>query len=152
VRRRLEVKGEAGGVVVVDDFAHHPTAIRETLRAARSRWPGRRIVGILEPRSWSLRRNLFQKELPGALAGADRVAVAAVFHGDALTADERLDVPRLVREIAALGVPASSGEDAKEIVATLGSELRAGDVVLVMSNGGFDGIHERLLAALAVPR
>ena len=152
VRRRLEVKGEAGGVVVVDDFAHHPTAIRETLRAARSRWPGRRIIGILEPRSWSLRRNLFQQELPTALAGADRVAVAAVFHGDALAPEERLDVPRLVGEIAGLGVPAFSGRGAAEIVATLAPELREGDVVLVMSNGGFDGIHERLLAAAAAAR
>jgi UDP-N-acetylmuramate: L-alanyl-gamma-D-glutamyl-meso-diaminopimelate ligase len=149
VRRRLEVKGEAGGVVVVDDFAHHPTAVRETLRAARSRWPGRRIIGILEPRSWSLRRNLFQAELATALACADRVAIAAVFHGEALAAEERLDVPRLVREIAALGVPATSGEGAKEIVAELGPELREGDVVLVMSNGGFGGIHERLLDSLA---
>ena len=149
VRRRLEVRGDAGGVVVVDDFAHHPTAIRETLRAAHSRWPGRRIIGILEPRSWSLRRNLFQAELPAALAGADRVAVAAVFHGEALSAQERLDVPRLVREVTALGVPAFEAEDAEGIVAALAPELRSGDVVLVMSNGGFGGIHERLLVAAA---
>jgi UDP-N-acetylmuramate: L-alanyl-gamma-D-glutamyl-meso-diaminopimelate ligase len=148
VRRRLEVRGEARGVLVVDDFAHHPTAIRETLRAARSRWPGRRLVAVLEPRSWSLRRRLFQNELPAALAGADLAVVASVYHGEALSDADRLDVPRVAREIAALGVAARNLEGAKEIVASLVPDLRAGDVVLVMSNGGFDGIHERLLSAL----
>ena len=136
---------------MVDDFAHHPTAIRETLRAARSRWPGRRIVGILEPRSWSLRRNLFQAELPHALAAADSVAIASVFHGEMLPDSERLDVPRLVREIVRLGVPARSFPNAREIVSALLPELRAGDVLLIMSNGGFDGIHERFLEALRGP-
>jgi UDP-N-acetylmuramate: L-alanyl-gamma-D-glutamyl-meso-diaminopimelate ligase len=148
VRRRLEVRGEERGVTVVDDFAHHPTAIRETLRAARARWPKGRIVAILEPRSWSLRRNLFQTELPGALANADIVVVASVYHGELLAEAERLDVPRLVRDVGALGVPARHREGAAAIVAALVPELRPGDVVLVMSNGGFEGIHERFLGAL----
>ena len=149
VRRRLEVKGEARGVLVVDDFAHHPTAIRETLRAARSRWPGRRLIGILEPRSWSLRRCLFQAELAPALAAADVVVVASVYHGEMLADAERLDVPRLVREVSALGILARHYENAAAIVASLVPALRPGDVILVMSNGGFDGIHERLLRALS---
>ena len=149
VRRRLEVKGEARGIVVVDDFAHHPTAIRETLRAARSRWPGRRIIGILEPRSWSLRRNLFQRELPEALSGADRAIVASVYHAEMLKDSERLDVERLVRDVNALGGSARHYADAREIVAGLAPELTAGDVLLVMSNGGFDGIHQRFLDALS---
>ncbi len=148
VRRRLEVRGEAGGVTVVDDFAHHPTAIRETLRAARARWPKGRIIAILEPRSWSLRRNLFQEELPSALEGADRVFVAPVYHGEMISDGERLDVPRLVRELAGRGVRAAAGGGAADIVGTLLPELRAGDVLLIMSNGGFEGIHERFLGAL----
>jgi UDP-N-acetylmuramate: L-alanyl-gamma-D-glutamyl-meso-diaminopimelate ligase len=148
VRRRLEVRGEAGGVTVVDDFAHHPTAIQETIRAARSRWPGRRLVVVLEPRSWSLRRRIFQDELPAALSGADLVVVASVYRGEDLPETERLDVGRLVRDIAAHGVAARQSENAVTIVTSLAPDLRPGDVVLVMSNGGFGGLHDRLLAAM----
>lgn len=148
VRRRLEVRGLARGVTVVDDFAHHPTAIRETIRASRAKWPQGRVIAIVEPRSWSLRRNLFQDDLPDALAGADAVVVAAVYHGDMLADSERLDVPRLVREVAARGVSARHCPDAAAIVGSLVPELRDGDVLLVMSNGGFGGIHEKFLSAL----
>ncbi len=149
VRRRLDVKGEAGGIVVVDDFAHHPTAIDATLRAVRARWPGRRIVAVLEPRSWSLRRNVFQERLAESFAAADEAIVAAVWGAEELPENERLDTERLVRDLTARGVPARCLEGVDTIVATLGREARPGDLIAVLSNGGFGGIHAKLLEAFA---
>ena len=148
VKRRMEVKGEAGGIVVIDDFAHHPTAIAETLRAVRQRYPGRRVWCVLEPRSWSLRRNVFQDKLAAAFDAADEIVLAEVFGADQLPPEERLDPARLVADIARRGRPARFLPGVDAIVAHLVSEGRPEDVVAVLSNGGFGGIHGKLLAAL----
>jgi len=149
VRRRLETRGCEDGVIVLDDFAHHPTAIEATLRAVRARHPASRVWAVCEPRSWSLRRNVFQDELAGALAEADEVVVAAVFAADRIQPAERLDPERLVADLRRRGRGARFVPEPDAIVALLAGEARAGDVVTVMSNGGFGGLHERLLQALA---
>lgn len=148
VKRRLEVRAEVAGVTVIDDFAHHPTAIRETLRALRSAYPGRRLIAVLEPRSNTLRRNVFEAALVESLALADRVVLAAVFQSEAIPASERLHPEAVVAALEARGVPAALCADAPAIVAALIPELRAGDVVAILSNGGFGGIYELLPAAL----
>jgi UDP-N-acetylmuramate: L-alanyl-gamma-D-glutamyl-meso-diaminopimelate ligase len=148
VRRRLEVRGEADGVIVLDDFAHHPTAIAGTLRAVRQRYPGRRVWAVLEPRSWSLRRNVFQERLPEALAEGHEVVLAEVFGADEVPPAERLDAQRLVRDLGALGRPARFLPSADAIAAHLAAHAAPGDVVVVMSNGGFGGLHEKLLMGL----
>ena len=149
VRRRLEVIGEECGVVVVDDFAHHPTAIRETLRAARVRFPGRRLWALVEPRSNTLRRNIFERELVEALALADVVVMAEVFNKDKIAEAERLEPVRVLDGLRARNVAASGGGSADEIVEAMLPRLQSGDAIIVMSNGGFGGIHTKLLAALA---
>ena len=149
VRRRCEVRGEINGVTVIDDFAHHPTAVRETLSALRTRYTGQRLVAVFEPRSWSSRLAVFQQEYAKAFAPADYVIVAGVF--DTRKATEKgdvLDTAKLIEDIAAQTKPAFAISDVDEIVRRLVSELRSGDVVAIMSNGGFGGIHEKLLAAL----
>jgi UDP-N-acetylmuramate: L-alanyl-gamma-D-glutamyl-meso-diaminopimelate ligase len=149
VRRRCEVRGEVNGVIVIDDFAHHPTAVRETLSALRTRYSGQRLVAVFEPRSWSSRLAVFQEEYAKAFVPADYVIVAGVF--DTSKATEKgqvLDTEKLINDIAAQAKPAFAIRDVDEIVRRLLSELRSGDVVAVMSNGGFGGIHEKLLAAL----
>jgi UDP-N-acetylmuramate: L-alanyl-gamma-D-glutamyl-meso-diaminopimelate ligase len=148
VRRRMEVKGEVGGIVVIDDFAHHPTAIAETLRAVRQRYPGRRVWCVLEPRSWSLRRNVFQERLATAFDDADEIVLADVFGADQLPADQRLDPERLIADLARRGRPARFLPGVDAIVAHLQAATRREDVVAVLSNGGFGGIHGKLLAAL----
>jgi len=148
VRRRMEVKGEAGGVLVLDDFAHHPTAIAGTLQAVRQRFPGRRVWAVLEPRSWSLRRNVFQERLASAFDAADEVVLAEVYGADQLPAAERLDPERLVADLARRGRPSRFLPGVDAIVSFLAEHARAGDVVATLSNGGFGGIHAKLLAAL----
>jgi len=148
VKRRLEMRGEVNGISVFDDFAHHPSAIAETLGAVRRRSGDRRVWAVLEPRSWSLRRNVFQDRLAGAFAPADAVVLAGVYGRADVPADVRLDPQHVVRTLAAQGKRALYVEDVDEIVARLSSELRAGDVVIVMSNGGFGGLIEKLLHAL----
>jgi len=148
VKRRMEVRGEAAGVTVLDDFAHHPTALVETIRGIRTKYPGRRLWALFEPRSNTTRRNIFHRELTDALALADGVFVAKVDRLNELPAGERLDPERLVAEIAARGKPAVYAENADAIVAALTPQMRRGDVVAVFSNGGFGGIHDKLLARL----
>jgi UDP-N-acetylmuramate: L-alanyl-gamma-D-glutamyl-meso-diaminopimelate ligase len=148
VRRRLEVRSEVGGVTVIDDFAHHPTAIRETLRALRAAYPGRRLWAVLEPRSNTLRRNVFEAELVESLALADQVVLTAVFKSDAIPAAERLDPGRVLAALNARGVPAVLRADADAIVAEAAPQMRAGDVVAILSNGGFGNIYEKLPLAL----
>jgi len=150
VRRRGEVRGEVNGIIVIDDFAHHPTAVRETLSALRTRYAGQRLVAVFEPRSWSSRLAVFQQEYAKAFAPADYVIVAGVF--DTRKATEKgdvLDTAKLIEDIAAQTKPAFAIRDVDEIVERLSSELRSGDVVAIMSNGGFGGIHEKLLSALS---
>jgi UDP-N-acetylmuramate: L-alanyl-gamma-D-glutamyl-meso-diaminopimelate ligase len=149
VKRRLEVRAEVGGVTVVDDFAHHPTAIRETLRALRERYAGRRLWAVLEPRSNTLRRNVFASALVESLALADRVVLAAVFKSESIPVQERLVPEEVVANLNAGGTPALVAADADAIVAVLVEQVRDGDVVAIMSNGGFGGIYDKLPRALA---
>lgn len=149
IRRRQQTRGEAGGVTVVDDFGHHPTAIRETLRGMRQRYPGRRLWAVFEPRSNTSRRNLLQNELTAALKEADASVIAAVANPEKVPAAERLDPDQVAAGVRSAGRACFHEPDTAAIVARLKAETRAGDVVIVFSNGGFDGIHEKLLAALA---
>jgi len=148
VKRRLEVKAEVHGVTVIDDFAHHPTAIRETLQALRTRYAGRRLWAVLEPRSNTLRRKVFEAELAESLARADEVVLAGVFRSDAISEQERLEPEHVIKRLQAKGVPARLIGTADEIVEAISPELREGDVVAVLSNGGFGGIYEKLPARL----
>ena len=149
VKRRMEVRGEVRGVVVIDDFAHHPTAIRETIDAIRQKYAGRRIVAVFEPRSYTAQRREFQDDYVRAFKAADEVVFAALFRPDRYTKETVLDLDQLVRDIAASGKGAKQLKDADAIVADLSPRLKARDVVLIMSNGGFGGIHQKLLDALA---
>ena len=148
LKRRCEVRGEVGGVTIIDDFAHHPTAVGVTLDGLRQAYPGARLWAIFEPRTATTRRRVFQEAYVDALSRADRVVVAEVFRKDELGTDERLSEERLVQALRARRVPAWFQPDTAAIIAQVGGEARAGDVVAVMSNGGFDNIHERLLTAL----
>jgi UDP-N-acetylmuramate: L-alanyl-gamma-D-glutamyl-meso-diaminopimelate ligase len=149
VRRRMDVKGEVDGIVVVDDFAHHPTAVRATIEAARLRWPNRRVWAILEPRSNSMRRRVFQDALPPALALGDRVLLGSVHRAGQLSADQRLDPETVAAAVRLLGKDAHVLPGADAIADFLAAEARAGDLLLVMSNGSFDGLCEKLLKKLA---
>ncbi|MBZ5566829.1 MAG: UDP-N-acetylmuramate:L-alanyl-gamma-D-glutamyl-meso-diaminopimelate ligase [Acidobacteriia bacterium] len=144
VKRRLEVKAEIGGITIIDDFAHHPTAIAETLKALRTRYAGRRLWVVLEPRSNTLRRNIFHEALARSLALADEVVVAGIFKSETIPAAERLDVNEVVLEVRRQGASARRLPDADAIVAAIVPELRSGDVVAILSNGGFGGIYEKL--------
>ena len=144
VKRRLEVKGEINGITIIDDFAHHPTAIAATLEAVRTRYPGRRIWAVFEPRSNTLRRRVFEKDLIASLALADEVVIASVFRPEAVPEAERLEPAAILRGLEAQGKHARQLADADAIVAEVAPELRSGDVVTILSNGGFGGIYEKL--------
>ena len=148
VKRRLEVKAQVNGITIIDDFAHHPTAIAQTLKALRGRYAGARLWAILEPRSNTLRRRVLQKDLAHSLAQADEVIVANVFRSEAIPENERLELPALAEDIRENGRPARLLADADTIVQTISPELRSGDVVAILSNGGFGGIYEKLPARL----
>ena len=148
VKRRLEVKAEINGITIIDDFAHHPTAIAGTLKALRARYAGARLWAILEPRSNTLRRKILQSDLARSLAQADEVIVANVFRSEAVPENERLELPALAAEIQHQGRRARLLPDADAIVQTIAPELRSGDVVAILSNGGFGGIYEKLPARL----
>jgi UDP-N-acetylmuramate: L-alanyl-gamma-D-glutamyl-meso-diaminopimelate ligase len=146
VKRRMEVRGVERGVTVIDDFAHHPTAVDETLRALRQRYADNRIIAIFEPRSRTSRLSVFEDRYKDAFVHADHVIIAGVFNAeDAKTYGDVMNVQRLVANIAATGKPADTLPDADAIVSHLVSDLRDGDVIAVMSNGGFDGIHDKFL-------
>jgi UDP-N-acetylmuramate: L-alanyl-gamma-D-glutamyl-meso-diaminopimelate ligase len=148
VKRRMEVRGEAGGVTVLDDFAHHPTALVETIRAIREKYPRRRVWALFEPRSNTTRRNIFQAELAEALGEADGVYISRVDRLLELPEAERLNPDQVIAVLRARGKPALYAAGADEIVSDLTPQLRTGDVVGVFSNGGFGGIHDKLLARL----
>jgi UDP-N-acetylmuramate: L-alanyl-gamma-D-glutamyl-meso-diaminopimelate ligase len=148
VKRRLEVKAEVNGITIIDDFAHHPTAIAGTLKALRERYAGARLWAILEPRSNTLRRRILQSDLARSLALADEVIVAGVFRSEAVPENERLELPALAAEIEQNGCRTRLLADADSIVETIAPELRSGDVVAILSNGGFGGIYEKLPARL----
>jgi UDP-N-acetylmuramate: L-alanyl-gamma-D-glutamyl-meso-diaminopimelate ligase len=144
VKRRLEVKAEVNGITIIDDFAHHPTAIEQTIRALRARYLQSRLWVVLEPRSNTMRRNVLQDALARSLALADEVVIAAVFKSEAIPEAERLDLNRVVGEIQKRGKPARILAGADAIVCAIAPELRAHDVVAILSNGGFGGIYEKL--------
>ena len=148
VKRRLEVRAEVKGVTVIDDFAHHPTAIRETLRALRASYPGRRLWAVLEPRSNTLRRNVFERELVESLAAADEVVLAGVFKSDAIPEAERLEPGHVISALNGRNVPAKLCADADVIVSEVAPRVLPGDVVAILSNGGFGGIYEKLPRAI----
>jgi UDP-N-acetylmuramate: L-alanyl-gamma-D-glutamyl-meso-diaminopimelate ligase len=148
VKRRLEIRGVVNGITVFDDFAHHPTAIRETLTAVKARYPTNRLWAIFEPRSATSRRNVFQQEFARCLLPADRVILCSPFAPEKLDASVRLDVEQIVNDLKRQGVSASWWDSADAIVANVASLLEQGDKVVIMSNGGFDGIHRKMLEAL----
>ena len=147
IKRRLERVGESDGVLVLDDFAHHPTAVAETLAALRTGYPDRRIWAVFEPRSASSCRRVFQQDFARAFGAADEVVIAGVFRSS-LPEGERLSADQLVSDLRAQGKAARHIPEIDEIIATVVAEHRPGDIVVLMSNGGFGGIHRRLLQAL----
>lgn len=148
VRRRLEIKGEVNGMLVVDDFAHHPTAVAGTLAAARARWPGRRLWALFEPRSNTAGRKIFEEDYARAFGGADGLVIAPVFHARRLTPETVLDREALARRFAGSGKPAFAPESIAEIPEILRLHARPGDVLILMSSGSFGGLPATLLDAL----
>lgn len=149
VKRRMEVRGVEKGVTVIDDFAHHPTAVEETLKALRQKYHDKRLIAVFEPRSWSSRLAVFQEPYSKAFAYADYVIIAGVYNtSKASELGKVLDVDELVKDIELQGKPAFAYPDADAIVEHLTPELKEGDVVAIMSNGGFGGIHEKILNLL----
>ncbi|HWO22782.1 MAG TPA: GNAT family N-acetyltransferase [Kofleriaceae bacterium] len=151
VRRRQELRGIASGVTVLDDYAHHPTAVRETLRALRKRFPKRRLIAVYEPRSATSRRKTFQVEFTEAFAHADEVIVGRMFDPSKIPASERFDPERLALDLHRAGTKASYTPDVETIVKQLAASAAPGDVVCVLSSGSFDGLHDRLLDAIGDP-
>ena len=149
VKRRVEVRGVERGVTVIDDFAHHPTAVEETLKALKTKYKGKRLIAVFEPRSWSSRLAVFQEQYQKAFVYADYVIIAGVYNtSKASELGKVLDTEELVKDIELTGKPSFSLPDADSIVEHLTPELKTGDVVAVMSNGGFGGIHDKLLQIL----
>jgi UDP-N-acetylmuramate: L-alanyl-gamma-D-glutamyl-meso-diaminopimelate ligase len=148
VARRMEIVGEVSGITIVDDFAHHPTALGVTIAAARQRWPGRRLVVAFEPRSLTAARRSFQDAYLESLSAADLVMVAPPFHRDRLEADEVLDRSALALALAERDVPSVMPADGEGLVDRLCSVIEPGDVVIGCSSGAFDGLHGKLLESL----
>lgn len=148
VKRRQEVLGEPGGVLVVEDFAHHPTAVRETLKGLRERYNGRKVWAVFEPRSATSRRKVFQKDYVESFMLADEVCLAQAFNTNAIEEAERFSSEELISDIKARGHSANVFPSADTIVAHLKANAKKGDLVVIMSNGGFDGIYTKLMDAL----
>ncbi len=149
VKRRVEVRGVERGVTIIDDFAHHPTAVEETLKALKTKYKGKRLITVFEPRSWSSRLAVFQEQYQKAFVYADYVIIAGVYNtSKASELGKVLDTEELVKDIELTGKPSFSLPDADSIVEHLMPELKKGDVVAIMSNGGFGGIHDKILDCL----
>ncbi|MDP1826694.1 MAG: Mur ligase family protein [Archangium sp.] len=148
IKRRQEERGEPGGVLVIDDFAHHPTAVKETIAAVASRYPGRRLWAIFEPRSNTSRRNIHQDDYAHSFTGAARASIKVPERHDKIPQGEELDVPRLARELSARGIPAVAETTVPALLDEVVRDAREGDVLLVMSNGSFGGFIDSLLARL----
>jgi UDP-N-acetylmuramate: L-alanyl-gamma-D-glutamyl-meso-diaminopimelate ligase len=150
VKRRQEVKGERRGITVIDDFAHHPTAVRETINAVKRAYPERRIWAVFEPRSHTSRRKIFEHEFAQTLGLADRIVIGDVYLPEKVPENERLSVANVIDGINRKGgARAVQIVDAGEIAAYVASNAAAGDIVLIMSNGAFGGVHEKILQTLA---
>jgi UDP-N-acetylmuramate: L-alanyl-gamma-D-glutamyl-meso-diaminopimelate ligase len=148
VKRRQEPRGEVGGIMVLDDFAHHPTAVRETIEGIRQRYPERRLWAVFEPRSNTSRRNIHQAEYVTALAGADLVTIREPEPHDKVPTDQQLDVGTIVKELAEQGVIADASRDVETLVERVSSNARPNDLLLVMSNGSFGGFIPSVLERL----
>src|SRR3990172_209481 len=148
VKRRMELRGEVNGIAVYDDFAHHPTAIRSTLEGARLAFPEARIWGVFEPRSWSSRRNIFQKEFAGAFRFADIAVIARVYEPEKLEPEVRLNPEKLILDMRQGGTESYYIPDMEELIGFVRNQARPGDKVILMSNGSFDHFHDRLLQRL----
>jgi UDP-N-acetylmuramate: L-alanyl-gamma-D-glutamyl-meso-diaminopimelate ligase len=148
VKRRLELRGEIDGVRVYDDFAHHPTAVRETLTAVRQRFPNDRVWAVFEPRSNTCRRRIFEQAFIESFDTADNVVIARVFGASKLPPEQTLSPDRVVQGVRVRGKSANTFDSTDEIVNYLASNARRGDHIVIMSNGGFDNIHNRLLERL----
>ena len=148
VKRRQEVRAEVGGVMVIDDFAHHPTAVRETIAAVHRRYPERRLWAVFEPRSNTSRRNIHQREYAQSFAGAAHASIKIPEPHDKVPIDEQLDVPSLIESLKAQGIAADSADSIDGLVNRVAQESRAGDLVLVMSNGSFGGLIDKVIGEL----
>jgi UDP-N-acetylmuramate: L-alanyl-gamma-D-glutamyl-meso-diaminopimelate ligase len=149
VKRRQEPRGEPNGVLVIDDFAHHPTAVRETIAGVRERYAGRRLWAVFEPRSNTSRRNTYQAEYEAAFDGADVVTIRVPEPHDKVPVDQQLDVHAITRAIEQRGATANALADVDGIVRNITAQAKPGDVILVMSNGAFGGLIPSLLQALS---
>jgi UDP-N-acetylmuramate: L-alanyl-gamma-D-glutamyl-meso-diaminopimelate ligase len=151
VKRRQEVRGIVEGITIIDDFGHHPTAIRQTLEGLAQRYTGSRLWALFEPRSNTTRRAIFQHDLPPAFAAAHGVVIGEVNRAADLSPEERLDANRLVADLQKAGHPAFHEPSADKIIEKLQPQLQRGDVLVLLSNGAFDGLHGKLLRGLASP-
>lgn len=148
VKRRQQIRGEVNGITVIDDFAHHPTAVKETIKALKMAWPERRLIIVFEPRTNSSRRAIFQEQYAGAFSEADKVVIREIIPLDNLPREEQFSSQKLVASLARQGIQAKYFPDTDEIIDFLATETVSGDVIAVLSNGGFDNIHQRLLTRL----
>jgi UDP-N-acetylmuramate: L-alanyl-gamma-D-glutamyl-meso-diaminopimelate ligase len=148
IKRRQEVRGVVRDITVIDDFAHHPTAVRETLQALKAHYSDRKLWAVFEPRSNTSRTKVFQAEFPAAFDGADEILLAPPYDNGKISRDQLLDVEQISREIQAQGRRSAALSGVNEIVETIAKQARPGDVVAILSNGGFGGIHEKLLRRL----
>lgn len=148
VKRRQDILGEFAGVLLIEDFAHHPTAVKETVKAIQNRYVGKKVFSVFEPRSASSRRKVFQKDYVEAFSGADEVLIARAFDQGKIDEAERFSSDELIEDLKKIGKSADVFAGADEIVASLGARAKSGDVVLIMSNGGFDGIYDKLIQKL----
>ncbi|KYG63989.1 UDP-N-acetylmuramate:L-alanyl-gamma-D-glutamyl-meso-diaminopimelate ligase [Bdellovibrio bacteriovorus] len=149
VKRRQEILGEPNGILVIEDFAHHPTAVRETVKGIQKKYPGRKVFSIFEPRSATSRRKVFQQDYVEAFKGSHEVLLAKAFDQSKIDEDNRFSSHELIEDLKKSGVTAEDFDSADLIVSALKARAKRGDVILIMSNGGFDGIYTKLLQSLA---
>ena len=149
VKRRMQVRGIVRGVTVIDDFAHHPTAVMETLKAARAKYPGHRLIALFEPRSYTAQIKDFQQSFEDGLREADVIIIAGLFHPERYTKSSAISPDEMIDNLRRSGRAADFIPSADDIVAHLSPKLREGDVVVAMSNGSFGGVHDKLLRALS---
>ena len=148
VKRRQQIRGEVNGITIIDDFAHHPTAVKTTLEAFRQSWPENRLIVVFEPRTNSSRRAVFQRDYAQAFSAADQVLIRRAMPLDGFSVEEQFSSTQLAEDLRAQHIPAQDFDDTGAIIAYLSKHCHAGDKVVILSNGGFDNIHSRLLQDL----